>query len=168
MSNNTELNFEESITFQIDYTSNFNKSFRRRFSTAYIDAGLLPDEFAIIFFLAKEPDISQTTIAKYLFKGKAHVGKILKEMEQKGLIKRQSSGHSSPAKIILLNKAKEIYKKGLKEVKAIEIYKKGLKEIDLLEEKYKQEFTKEEHTQFLNFLKRYRKLLSSFVEVDLK
>ncbi len=155
MSNNTELNFEESITFQIDYTSNFNKSFRRRFSTAYIDAELLPDEFAIIFFLAKEPDISQTTIAKYLFKGKAHVGKILKEMEQKGLIKRKSSGHSAPAKIILLDKA-------------IEIYKKGLKEIDLLEEKYKQEFTKEEHTQFLNYLKRYRRLLSSFVEVDLK
>ena len=97
----------------------------------------------------------ETTIAKYLFKGKAHVGKILKEMEQKGLIKRQSSGHSSPAKIILLNKAKEIYKKGLKEV-------------DILEEKYKQEFTKEEHMQFLNYLKRYRSLLSSFVEVNLK
>ena len=48
------------------------------------------------------------------------------------------------------------------------IYKKGLKEVDILEEKYKQEFTKEEHMQFLNYLKRYRSLLSSFVEVNLK
>ncbi len=155
MRDKSNLNFEEDITFQIDYTAKFNKSFRRRFSAKYIDEHLMPDEFAIIYFVSLKPDISQTLLAKYLFKGKAHVGKILKEMEQKGFIRRTAGKKSSSAKIILLPKAKEIYERGMKETKN-------------MRERYEKEFSKEEIAQFLNFLKRYRNILGSFIEVDLK
>lgn len=146
---------EDDITYQIDYTAKINKSFRRRFSAMYIDSELMPDEFAIIYFVSVQPNISQTQLAKYLFKGKAHVGKILKEMELKKLIERKASGKSSSSKIILLPKAKKIYEKGLKETRH-------------LQEKYEKAFSQEEITQFLKFLERYRSLLSSFLEVNLK
>ena len=155
MGDKSNSKFEDDITFQIDYTANFNKSFRRRFSAKYIDAELMPDEFAIIYFVSNQPDISQTTLAKYLFKGKAHVGKILKEMEQKGLIKRTTAKTPAPSKIILLPKAKKIYEKGVKETRN-------------MRERYEKEFSETEINQFLNFLKRYRNMLSSFVEVELK
>ena len=151
----SNTNFEDNITFQIDYTANFNKSFRRRFIAAFIDSDLTPDEFSIIYFVSLEPNISQTTLAKYLFRGKAHIGKILKEMEQKKLIKRVVSKHSSAAKIVLLAKAKQIYEKGVKVT-------------ENLRQRYENEFSEEEIKQFLHFLKRYREMLSSLIEVDLK
>lgn len=147
--------FENNIAFQIDYTANFNKSFRRRFNSKYIDSEILPDEFSIIYIVSKLPDISQVELARYLFKGKAHIGKILKEMEIKNLVKRTSSSHSAPAKIILLPQAKQIYAK-------------GMKEIETLRSKFEEEFSEEEIKQFLLFLKRYRKVMSSLVEVNLK
>ena len=151
----SNTNFEDNITFQIDYTANFNKSFRRRFIAAFIDSDLTPDEFSIIYFVSLEPNISQTALAKYLFRGKAHIGKILKEMEQKKLIKRVVSKHSSAAKIVLLAKAKQIYEKGVKVT-------------ENLRQRYENEFSEEEIKQFLHFLKRYREMLSSLIEVDLK
>lgn len=147
--------FEDNIAFQIDYTANFNKSFRRRFNSKYIDSEILPDEFSIIYIVSIIPDISQVELARYLFKGKAHIGKILKEMETKNLVKRTSSSHSTPAKIILLPKAKQIYTKGMEQIKA-------------LRNKFEEEFSDEEIKQFLIFLKRYRKVMSSIVEVNLK
>ena len=155
MMKESNTNFEDNITFQIDYTANFNKSFRRRFSAAFIDSDLTPDEFSIIYFVSLEPNISQTALAKYLFRGKAHIGKILKEMEQKKLIKRTVSKHSAAAKIVLLPKAKQIYEKGLKVT-------------ENMRKRYENEFSEEEIKQFLHFLKRYREMLGSLIEVDLK
>ena len=46
------------------------------------------DEFKILSHIIESPDLSQGDISKLVYKGKAHVGKILNEMEQKGYITR--------------------------------------------------------------------------------
>ena len=79
---------DDNLAFQIDYTANYNKSFRREFQAQFIGGCETPDEFTILYALHLHPDISQSELAKFLFKGKAHIGKILNEMEERGLIKR--------------------------------------------------------------------------------
>ena len=51
------------------------------------------DEFKILSHILQNPKLSQSDIAKLVYKGKAHVGKILNVMEQKGYIKRVLSLH---------------------------------------------------------------------------
>lgn len=46
------------------------------------------DEFVMLCHIISTPKSSQSDISKKVYKGKAHVGKILNEMEQKGYIKR--------------------------------------------------------------------------------
>ena len=86
-----DIKLENSLAFQIDYTSNFNKSFRRAFHKKFMNSNISMDELAILLLINIRPDITQTALARYMSKGKAHVGKILNIMEEKGLIKDRKS-----------------------------------------------------------------------------
>lgn len=142
-----------SLTFQILYTANLHNSFRRNFHKKFISPDISPDITTILFFMTINPDITQTELAKYLFKGKAHVGKILNEMERIGLIRRETKEHS--IKNIILPKGKQLNKKAFVQFQKIkEIMDKALSE--------------KETKQFLDYLSIYRKTLASIVDVKLK
>lgn len=149
--------FDEHLAYQIDYTSNFNKSFRREFQAKYIDKNITPDEFTILYTITYIPDISQSELATLLFKGKAHVGKILNDMEEKGLIKRYAETRGN-----MIVKRNEITPKGY------EIFKIGHKEYERVKETINNKFSKEELENFIDYLKRYRDILETFVDVKLK
>lgn len=70
------------------------------------------DEFKILSHILQNPKLSQSDIAKLVYKGKAHVGKILNAMEQKGYIKRVlSSNHNIMVKHTELTEfGKKLYK----------------------------------------------------------
>lgn len=150
-----EEKHKNSLPFQIDYTSKFNNTFRRKFHEQFMDKETSPDEFAILGFLVNEPNISQNRIGKILFKGKAHIGKILHEMERKRLITRELLSNNS-FKNIVTPKGKQIFECG----------------IDTIEKnivaKFKKEFSTEEHELFIKFLERYRNVMKSIVDVKLK
>ncbi len=146
-----------SIPFQIDYTANYNKSFRREFQALYISKDITPDEFAILYSIHLQPDITQSEMAKLLFKGKAHIGKILNDMETRGLIKRVADTKDN-----IIIKRNEITPKG-------QIYfDKGHKEYERFKAAIIKEFPAEDREQFLSYLEKYRKILDSFVNVELK
>ncbi|MCM1338693.1 MAG: MarR family winged helix-turn-helix transcriptional regulator [Muribaculaceae bacterium] len=156
--NEEKLNgFEDDLFYQIDYTANFNKSFRREFAAKYINSDISSDECTILFHLKYCPDISQSELARGLFKGKAHVGKILNDMENKGLIKRVADTRDNT-----IIKKNQITEKGLQTLK------KGEEVIELIIKKMDSEFSAEEIKTFLKFLKRYRSTLNSIVDVRLK
>ncbi len=156
--NNTKFTqLEDNLAFQIDYTANFNKSFRREFQLKYIGNEVTPDEFAILYALTFEPDISQSELASLLFKGKAHVGKILNDMENRGLIVRIADTRNN-----IIIKRNEITPKGQ------EIFSRGHKEFEKIKTAMMREFSEEEKQQFITFLKKYRNGLSSIVDVKLK
>ncbi len=150
-----DIKLENSLAFQIDYTSNFNKSFRRAFHKKFMNSNISMDELAILFLINIRPDITQAALARYMFKGKAHVGKILNIMEEKGLIKRKYIEHSNTTKNIITKKGNDILKQGQKDFKNIE-------------KKTKDMFSLQELEQFFEYLKKYRKLLESIVEVKIK
>ncbi len=145
------------LSYQIDYTANFNKSFRREFQAKHINKDISPDEFTILYALSQDPDISQSELAKLLFKGKAHVGKILNDMEERGIIKRYADTRNN-----LIVKRNEITPLGL------EIFEKGNCKADKIKELFLEEFTQDEIITFIKFLKKYRKVLRSIVDVKLK
>ena len=150
-----DIKLENSLAFQIDYTSNFNKSFRRAFHKKFMNSNISMDELAILFLINIRPDITQAALARYMFKGKAHVGKILNIMEEKGLIKRKYIEHSNTTKNIITKKGNDILKQEQKDFKNIE-------------KKTKDMFSLQELEQFFEYLKKYRKLLESIVEVKIK
>ena len=148
---------ETNLPYQIEYTANFNKSFRREFQSRFIGNEVTPDEFSILYAITNIPEISQSEIATLLFKGKAHVGKILNDMESRGIIKRiaDTKNNIMIKRNILTDKGKAIFEKG-----DIEIQK-----VQKLMEK---EFTKQELDKFIDYLKKYRQIQSSIVDVKLK
>lgn len=153
----TFIELENNIPYQIDYTSNFNKSFRREFQLKYIQENVTPDEFAILYIIHYIPDISQSELAKLLFKGKAHVGKILNDMESRGIIKRIADTREN-----LIIKRNEITPKGQ------EIFEKGHSEFEKIKEIMGREFPEEDRKQFIQYLKKFRNILNSIVDVKLK
>lgn len=145
------------LPYQIDYTANFNKSFRREFQAQYVSNEITADEMSILYCLYYEPTCSQSEMAKFLFKGKAHIGKILNDMETRGLIKRIADTRDN-----IIIKRNEITQKGMS------FLEKGHKESARIREKMNQEFPQEELDQFISYLKRYQKVLNSIVDVKLK
>lgn len=148
-----EEDFQNSLTFQILYTANLHKTFRRRFQRKFISEEISPDVTSILYFTKCEPDITQAELARRLFKGKAHLGKILNEMEKQGLIKREY--HNNSIKNIILPKGEELHQKAYKEFKRMKTL-------------INKTFTKEEKEQFLSLISRYRSLLNSLIDVKLK
>lgn len=155
MGDTFEQKLEDSLTYQIDYTANFNKSFRRAFQNKNISTELTPDEFFILYIIKHEPHVSQASIARALFKGKAHVGKILNELEKKEYIQRESMPNSTATYNKLLPKGEAVIDKGRIPLEnSIKVLEKA--------------FTKEELSLFISFLKRYRESLGSIITVKLK
>lgn len=151
------LQLDKHLPYQIDYTSNFNRSFRREFQSKYISDEITADEFAILFAITLNPNISQTELAKLLFKGKAHVGKILNDMENRNFLKRSATTRN---KIIV--KKNEITKKGSLFIE------KGDKEFYRIKTVMDKEFSEKEVEQFIEYLKRFRTALNSILDVKLK
>ena len=148
---------QKNISYQIDYTANFNRSFRREFQMQYISKDITPDEFAILYALHFVPDISQSELAKLLFKGKAHVGKILNEMETRGLIRRIADTRDN-----IIIKRNEMTTEGIK------LFEKGYKEFNRMRIAMQKEFSDEDRKKFIEYLKKFRKVLNSIVDVKLK
>ena len=157
MNDNIKKMIENFLPYQIDYTANFNKSFRREFQSQCVSSEIGADEFAILKLLDIAAAVSPTDIAKVLFKGKAHIGKILNDMERNGYIKR-----------VVDTKNNIMIKKNIMTEKALKQLELGKVKSKIIEDKMKSEFSKEEELQFISYLKRFRKVLDSIVDVKLK
>ena len=148
---------ESFLPYQIAYTANYNKSFRREFQAKFVTTEMSADEFAILLLLDYAPDISQTDIAKYLFKGKAHIGKMLNDMEERGYIER-----------VVDIKNNVMIKRNVVTPKGTEYLNLGNEKSQIIRDKMDKEFSQEEREKFISYLKRFRGVLSSIVDVKLK
>lgn len=71
------------------------------------------DEFVILDCLYMYPDIIQIELAKMILKGRAHTGRFLMGLEEKGLIKRTPTKQNTKLimKLTITQKGLEIYNK---------------------------------------------------------
>lgn len=81
----------DSLPFKLSQTARVAELLGRNYYKKYIKdkkSILEIDEFFILSFILKNPYASQSDISKMVYKGKAHIGKILASMEDKGYITR--------------------------------------------------------------------------------
>lgn len=87
--------FIEGLPFKLAETARISELMARNYYKNYVTSILDLDEFRILSHIIAAPSLSQSDLAKLVYKGKAHIGKILNEMEQKGLITRTLSTHNN-------------------------------------------------------------------------
>ena len=87
--------FIEGLPFKLAETARISELMARNYYKNYVTSILDLDEFRILSHIIADPSLSQSDLAKLVYKGKAHIGKILNEMEQKGLITRTLSTHNN-------------------------------------------------------------------------
>ena len=95
-------------------------------------------------------------MGKCLFKGKAHIGKILNEMQDKGLICRTINDKTNSPLNTITEKGQKIFEQDVQKIRTI------------IAPKIEKEFSITEIEQFIAYLKRFRKVANSILDVKLK
>ena len=93
-----DVPFIEGLPYKLAETARISELMARNYYKNYVigvKSILDLDEFRILSHILSDPDLSQSDISKLVYKGKAHVGKILSDMEQKGFITRILSTHNN-------------------------------------------------------------------------
>lgn len=90
-----DVPFIEGLPYKLAETARISELMARNYYKNYVKSILDLDEFRILSHILSNPDLSQSDLSKLVYKGKAHVGKILNEMEQKGFITRVLSTHNN-------------------------------------------------------------------------
>lgn len=77
------------VFYKLGDTARVSELMARNYYKTYIDGNeqmLELDEFKILSHILDNSDLSQNDISKLVYKGKAHVGKILNSMEKKDIL----------------------------------------------------------------------------------
>lgn len=106
--------YVDNVFYKLDQTARVAELLARNCYKMYqnSDKPILDlDEFKILSHIMDDPNLSQSDIGKLVYKGKAHVGKILNELESKNYIKRELSTRNNIIikHTILTDKGREIY-----------------------------------------------------------
>lgn len=144
--------FIDGLPFNIEKTARVSYLLGKSYYKDIVKSRLELVEYTILSYIISNPGLSQSDLSKLLFKGKAHIGKILNDMEDKGYIKRIAASENN-----ILKKITKITPKGK------ELYDKTHEVFKNLGEKVLEDFSKEEIETFNNLLNKYRtKILDNF------
>lgn len=136
------------LHYQLNEAARISELMARNFYKNYVRGSksiLELDEFKILSHILENPELSQSDIAKLVYKGKAHIGKILSEMEKKGYITRNISTHNN-----IMVKRTALTEMGEKLYHETDIAFKKLADDTLAE------FSKEEIDIFLHLLDKFK------------
>ncbi len=80
--------YTKSLLYELELTSRIlHEAAKCHF--AKCNYPITPEEFTILDCLYLKPDIIQIDLARMILKGRAHTGRFLKSLEEKGLIERK-------------------------------------------------------------------------------
>lgn len=151
-----DIPYIESLPYKLKETARISELMGRNFYKNYVEniSILELDEFNILSHIKSVPNLSQSDLAKLVYKGKAHVGKILNEMEEKGYIKRILSTQNN-----MMVKYTTITNKGTK------LYNETNEAFRKLGTSTLEEFTDEEITTFIALLDKFKQTILNKYEV---
>ncbi len=152
-----EIFFLDSLPFKLEQTARVGELLGRSYYKEYANKKniLELDEFVILSYIKKNPNSSQADISKKFLKGKAHIGKILNNMEQKGFILR-----SADIKNGIMVKRSIITKLGEK------VYEETDNGYRILAKKTLGYLSEEEIKTFTYLLDKYRSILLNNFEIN--
>lgn len=111
---NFKIPYVDNVFYKLDQTARVAELMARNCYKMYQDTDkpiLDLDEFKILSHIMDDPNLSQSDIGKLVYKGKAHVGKILNELEKKNYIERDLTTRNNIIikHTVITEKGKEIY-----------------------------------------------------------
>lgn len=77
----------DSLPYEIELTARICHENAKRMIESYTNVVSI-DEFAVLDTIIARPNLSQADLARLILKGKAHTGRFLMSLEEKGLIER--------------------------------------------------------------------------------
>lgn len=151
----TEPLFINGLPFNIEQTARVSYLLGKSYYKDVVKSRLELSEYTLLSYTLENPELSQSDLSKLLFKGKAHVGKILNEMEAKGYIKRIAVNDNN-----MLKKLTKITPKGKK------LYEETHDVFRNLGEKILEDFSQEEIETFHKLLNKYREKILENYEIE--
>lgn len=136
-----DVPFIEALPYKLAETARISELMARNYYKNYVKSILELDEFQILSHILSNPDLSQSDLSKLVYKGKAHIGKILSELEQKGFITRTITTHNN-----MMVKRTALTKKGMV------VYEETNEAFRQLGNKVLAEFSEEEMENFIQLL----------------
>lgn len=111
---NFKIPYVDNVFYKLDQTARVAELMARNCYKMYQDTDkpiLDLDEFKILSHIMDDPNLSQSDIGKLVYKGKAHVGKILNELEKKNYIERALTTRNNIIikHTVITEQGKEIY-----------------------------------------------------------
>ena len=111
---NFKIPYVDNVFYKLDQTARVAELMARNCYKMYQDTDkpiLDLDEFKILSHIMDDPNLSQSDIGKLVYKGKAHVGKILNELEKKNYIERELTTRNNIIikHTVITEQGKEIY-----------------------------------------------------------
>lgn len=112
--NGKKIPYVRSVLYKLDQTARILELMSRNYYKNHVlsEKGILElDEFKILSHIILDKNLSQSDISKLVYKGRAHIGKILNDMEQKNYIRRVVSTKNNMMikNTVLTDFGKEIY-----------------------------------------------------------
>ena len=133
-----------SFPYEIELTARVCHENARRLLESYTSEVSI-DEFTILDTIITKPGLSQADLARLILKGKAHTGRFIMALEDKGLLERHVAERDGK-----LIKVADITKKGE------ELYYSILKNLKPAIEKYEATISDEEIKQVISSLRTFR------------
>lgn len=150
-------NYIESLPYKLELTARVSTLFGKHLYKDILKNPLDMDEFIILDTLLLNPGISQSDVARLVLKGKAHAGKILCGMEEKGYIKRIIAENKN-----MMIKQTEITEKGM------QLYNETRPKVIDYAGKIMGNFSSDEIATFKKLLDKFRNSLLAIEDVNLK
>lgn len=151
----TQALFINALPYNIQQTARISYLLGKNYYKTEVGSPLELTEFTLLSYILGNPDASQSDLSKLLYKGKAHIGKILNEMETKGYIKRVAVTDNN-----IMKKLTKITPKGKK------LYEQTHDEFRNLAEIVLKDFSLEEIDTFNKLLDKYKKSILDNFELD--
>lgn len=151
----TEPLFINGLPYNIEQTARVSYLMGKNYYKNVVKSILDISEFTILSYILSNPDASQSDLSKLLYKGKAHIGKILNEMEAKGYIKRVAVTDNN-----IMKKLTKITPKGKK------LYEDTHNVFRNLGEEILEDFSFEEIETFNRLLNKFREKILDNYEID--
>ena len=149
-----DILYTENIPYKLEQTARIGYLLGKNYYKNYVNTILDLDEYAILSHITANPHLSQSDLSKLMYKGKAHIGKILRSMEKKGYVKRGVATSNN-----IMKKVTKITAKGEKLL--YETHRVFVK----LAQNVLSVFTPEEKEIFIKLLDKYRDKITSTYEI---
>lgn len=151
----TEVLYTENLPYNIEQTARVGALLGRNYYKNVVKSILDIDEYTILSLILSNPNLSQSDLSKLMYKGKAHIGKILSAMEVKGYIKRIAVTDNN-----MMKKLTKITSKGKK------LFDETYDVFRNLAEEVLEDFTDEEIAVCNKLLDKYRNKILSNYKID--